>query len=68
MGSCHSTTNSSKDTLNFDENLEIFSLIWLDKSQKTYFPQQKFRAIINFLKIFHNENDCEEYIKKNSRK
>jgi hypothetical protein len=50
-----------------DINYEIYSLIWLD-SQVNNIPeyiilQEKFRSIINYLKIFKNIDQFEEYIR-----
>lgn len=50
-----------------DINYEIYSLIWLD-SQANNIPeyitlQEKFRSIINYLKIFKNIDQFEEYIR-----
>ncbi|CAF3605247.1 unnamed protein product [Rotaria sp. Silwood1] len=45
----------------YDENLEIFSVIWLDKnvhSEENQDKQQRLRSIINHLKTFQ---DGEEY-------
>jgi len=71
MGSCHGSSNLSSETLIKNENLEMFTLIWLDykanKSQKNLSLQQQFRTIINYLKIFENEDDCEKYIKQMSK-
>ncbi|UJR31915.1 hypothetical protein I4U23_019389 [Adineta vaga] len=68
MGSCYSTSKSSRETFIQNENLEIFTLIWLDtttkKSRKTNFIQQQLRTTINYLKIFTNEKECEFYIKQ----
>lgn len=67
MGSCH----GSNKTLIDNENLEIFSIIWLEnrlnRSNKFISLQKQLRTIINFFKIFQNENDCEEYIKQISK-
>ncbi|CAF5086869.1 unnamed protein product, partial [Rotaria sp. Silwood1] len=41
----------------YDENLEIFSLIWLDEnvhSEENQDKQQKLRSIINHLKTFQD--------------
>ncbi|CAF0766388.1 unnamed protein product [Adineta steineri] len=71
MGSCHGANNSSNKTLIQDENLEMFTIIWLDdsktKSQKTISIQQQLRTIVNYLKTFENEDDCEKYIQKMSK-
>jgi hypothetical protein len=71
MGSCHGSNKSSNEIFKPNENLEIFSLIWLDntlqKSPKIISIQKQFRTIINYLKTYENENDCEEYIKQLSK-
>ncbi|CAF1551392.1 unnamed protein product, partial [Rotaria sp. Silwood1] len=41
----------------YDENLEIFSVIWLDKnvhSEENQDKQQRLRSIINHLKTFQD--------------
>ncbi len=71
MGSCHSSSNTANDSVIEYENLETFSLVWLDrtgdKSTKKNAMQQDLRAVINYLQIFHHEMDCEEYIKRSSK-
>jgi hypothetical protein len=65
MGSCHSSKTLPYDSLIHDENLEYFSLIYLDNTiEKKKFLHQQFRRIINYLKIFSNQFDCEEYLKR----
>jgi hypothetical protein len=55
----------------FGENLEIFSLIWLDLSTNNIHEnidiQQQLRSIINYLKIFEDLDDCEQYIRSLSK-
>ncbi|CAF2805015.1 unnamed protein product [Rotaria sp. Silwood2] len=50
-----------------DSNLEIYSLICLDPSfhnnEETVKAQQQLRVSINYLKIFENCYQCEEYIR-----
>ncbi|CAF3997176.1 unnamed protein product [Rotaria sp. Silwood1] len=50
-----------------DSNLEIYSLIWLDptfhNNDEIVKAQQKLRISINYLKIFENCYQCEEYIR-----
>jgi hypothetical protein len=50
-----------------DDNLETFSLLWLDASVNTtednLRAQDKLRTTINQLKIFENSGECEQYIK-----
>jgi hypothetical protein len=68
MGSCHSANNSSSGESITNENLEFFSVIWLDKTvNKPIQIQQQLRKIINYLKIFQNENECQEYLKSLSK-
>jgi hypothetical protein len=49
------------------QNLETYSLIWLDTSvntsQENVLAQQQLRTSINHLLIFEDENECEEYIR-----
>ena len=49
-----------------DENLETFSLIWLDpkvnKTKDNRRTQQKLRHIINHIKIFDDQRQCERYL------
>ena len=53
-----------------NENLETFSLLWLDasvhKSQENVDAQQRLRSIINHLKTFDNAQHCEQYIRQMS--
>ncbi|CAF4453220.1 unnamed protein product [Rotaria sp. Silwood2] len=74
MGLCHGSNSSIiEKSLNHNENLDIYTVIWLDnrikksKKQISIQQQQQLRTIINYLKIFENENDCEEYIKQMSQ-
>ncbi|CAF1278691.1 unnamed protein product [Rotaria magnacalcarata] len=50
-----------------DNNLETFSLVWLDnsvhKSEENRHTQQRLRTIINHLRTFDNSKDCEDYIR-----
>src|SRR5579871_5242706 len=47
-----------------NNNLETFSLIWLDESnEKNIIIQQRLRTSINYLKKFNNLQICEEYIR-----
>jgi len=54
-----------------DDNLEIFSLIWLDnsvnQSSENFDCQRKLRASINYLKTFDDNNQCEQYIRNLSQ-
>jgi len=49
------------------ENLETFSLLWLDASvndvQENIDAQQQLRTSINYLKTFEDGDKCEEYIR-----
>lgn len=49
-----------------EENLEIYSLIWLDgtvdSSEEKLNIQRKLRSSINYLKTFNNEYECENYL------
>ncbi|CAF3863078.1 unnamed protein product [Rotaria sp. Silwood1] len=51
-----------------DDNLETFSLIWLDAavntSKENVRAQSDLRTIINYLKTFDNTEKCEKYIRK----
>ncbi|CAF3522958.1 unnamed protein product [Rotaria sp. Silwood1] len=50
-----------------EENLETFSLLWLDASvndtQENIDAQHQLRTSINFLKIFEDADKCEQYIR-----
>lgn len=60
-----STTTSSSSTIN-QNNLETFSLVWLDSSihdsEDNRQTQERLRAIINHLLTFEHSIDCEKYI------
>ncbi|CAF0950493.1 unnamed protein product [Rotaria sp. Silwood1] len=49
------------------DNLETFSLLWLDAEVNTKEEnrraQKRLRSIINYLKIFQDQNECQQYIK-----
>ncbi|CAF2792622.1 unnamed protein product [Rotaria sp. Silwood2] len=51
-----------------DDNIETFSLIWLDAAVNTVKEnvraQSELRAIINYLKVFEDLEKCEKYIRK----
>ncbi|CAF4473144.1 unnamed protein product, partial [Rotaria sp. Silwood2] len=51
-----------------DDNIETFSLIWLDAAVNTakenVRAQSELRGIINYLKVFENVEKCEKYIRK----
>jgi hypothetical protein len=57
-------TTSSTITHN---NLEIFSLVWLDtsinNSEENLETQQRLRTIINHLQTFDDSTRCEDYIR-----
>jgi hypothetical protein len=48
------------------ENLETFSLVWLDAQANhdsvDRNEQNQLRAIINYLKIFENADDCQKFM------
>ena len=49
-----------------ENNLETYSLIWLDASvhsQENIDAQEKFRSSINHLKTFEQSDQCEQYIR-----
>ena len=50
------------------ENLETFSLLWLDQNvnlkEENINAQKKLKTVINQLKTFENCQLCEEYIRK----
>jgi len=68
-----SNESSSRQSLlsPIGENLEIFSLIWLDLSINNIHEnidiQQQLRSIINYLKLFEDIDDCEQYIRSLSK-
>ena len=48
-----------------DDNVEIFSLVWLDTNvhaEKNQHTQQRLRSIINHLKTFQDGEECKQYI------
>jgi hypothetical protein len=53
-----------------DDNLETFSLLWLDasvnKTKDNRYAQEELQTIFNQLKTFENPNQCEQYIKSMS--
>ena len=65
MGSTSSKTEEIDNNGN-DENLETFSLLWLDAqvdtTEENRQAQKQLRNIINHLKTFNEENDCQQYI------
>ena len=50
----------------FKENLETFSLLWLDASvddvEENIDAQHQLRTLINFLKTFKDVDECERHI------
>jgi hypothetical protein len=65
MGIDFSTTIGLDKNENSD-NLETFSLLWLDaqvdSSRENQEAQKQLRNIINYLKTFDDESQCEQYI------
>jgi len=63
MASSHS---KESDTYQTDNNLESFALLWLDAqvdiNEANRQAQKQLRNIINYLKTFDDENDCQQYI------
>ncbi|CAF3435768.1 unnamed protein product [Rotaria sp. Silwood1] len=57
-------------TIENDENLETYCLIWLDASVNTsrenFKVQQQLQAIINHLLTFEDDQQCLHYIKNRS--
>jgi hypothetical protein len=57
---------NSKALVSNDDNLETFSLLWLDAQVNTTEDnrqtQQKLRQIINHLKTFDDQEQCHQYI------
>ncbi|CAF2840151.1 unnamed protein product [Rotaria sp. Silwood2] len=45
-----------------EENLEEFTVIWLDSKSYSIDTKARLRCIINFLKVFNNVDDCFNYI------
>ena len=58
---------ASDPSKSIDENLESLSLVWLDatvdNSKENLNVQKQLRSVINFLKTFHDEIECENYIR-----
>jgi hypothetical protein len=54
-----------------DPDLETVCLIWLDASangsSESLDTQKQFRSIIHHVKIFLNEQECEQYIRQKSK-
>lgn len=70
MGLCHGKTHSNNEQLNAKDNLGIYMIIWLENNEKIFRKslsiQRKLRTIINNLKLFNNEDECEEFLKRTS--
>lgn len=50
-----------------ERHLELFRLIWLDTEvnvQEKRETQEKLRTIINYVKKFHNVDECKNYIEQ----
>ncbi|CAF4371390.1 unnamed protein product, partial [Rotaria sordida] len=63
--------NNNSHTDADNQNLEIFSLIWLDASehvQDIRNTEPKLRSIINNLKKFQDVKQCQKYIEEQSQK
>jgi hypothetical protein len=61
--------NDELGTNTDDQQLEIFSLIWLDTNvnvKDTRNTEQNLRSIINHLKKFQDVKQCQEYIEQSS--
>lgn len=58
-------------SINVEENLETFFLLWLDasvnESEENIDAQQQLRTSINYLKTFEDSDQCEEYIRSRSK-
>jgi uncharacterized protein (DUF4213/DUF364 family) len=58
---------SSSKPLPADNNLETFSAVWLDASVNTteenIQAQEQLRAVINHVKTFEDDKNCEDYIR-----
>ena len=57
---------NNKNSKIYDDNLETFSLFWLDAqvntTEENRRTQQKLRQIINHLKTFDDQNQCQQHI------
>ncbi|CAF4807826.1 unnamed protein product [Rotaria sp. Silwood1] len=55
-----------KSSKTYGHNLETFSLLWLDAEVNTTDEnrraQKRLRSIINYLEIFHDQHECQQYI------
>jgi hypothetical protein len=54
-----------------DENLETFSLLWLDaqmdNNKRNRHAQKQLRTIINQFKTIEDENECQHFIEQTSK-
>jgi hypothetical protein len=59
--------NTFQNSISIDNNLETYSLIWLDarvnKTQENIKSQEKLRTLINYLKTFDDARICEGHIR-----
>ncbi len=58
------------ESRNNDDNLEVFSLIWLGDNinvQESRDTQEKLRCVINHLRKFEDEHECQQYIEKRQK-
>ena len=59
--------NIIESSSTFVENLEIFSIVWLDRdvdnSIENKTVRQQLRSIINNIRMFETSKECEEYIR-----
>jgi hypothetical protein len=61
-------SSHNEDAPVIDDNLEVFSLIWLDANFKTIkrnrSHEKKLRGAINYLKKFQDIHTCQRYIEQ----
>jgi hypothetical protein len=60
-------SNDGSNTNAYDNDLELFSLIWLDANNTindSRDTQRNLRSIINQLKIFQDPQECQQYIEQ----
>jgi hypothetical protein len=64
---CSQTMSSTRKN-KLGENLELYSLVWCDanvnETEENQEMQIKLRSSINYLQIFDNADECEQYIKQ----
>lgn len=62
------SSDNIRSSSNLTENLEIFSLVWLDpdihKDIEGKAAQQHLRSTINQVQIFNTSEECEEYVRR----